>query len=67
MSSRAEFIARTCIGDPQIHAVIMQEACEWVKACKYDRKKAMDSTGERGDLFFVLQAHEHEFFETQKE
>ena len=62
MTLSPEFVQRTCIGDPEIHAKIMHEASAWVQQCNYDRKKAMDSTGQRGDLYFVIKAHEDEFF-----
>ena len=41
---------------------IIHEACEWAKKCNYDKRKAIDSTGVRGDLYFILKTYEDDFF-----
>lgn len=44
------------------HLRIMQEAQKWAEQCEFDYTRAVDSNGERGDLFFALQANRNLLF-----
>ena len=35
----------------------LKEAMQWVNECEKSGKRCLDSCGERGDLFFMIQSH----------
>lgn len=53
----ARFLADKCPFEPSLHLQLMWDADVWVKICYLSNNDPCNSTGERGDLFFLLSTY----------